>query len=170
VKARIDSGQATTGDAGALDEGSDMVMVIQVPLVHQVSYPQPSLEQAAPVAAAPAPASNAAKAKDKSAAAGSVVQERSDVEQAVIGHGSDKGPFAEMSNMNLVRDTQFPIRVTVQFYKATSNGVVSDADLKAMHDEIQQVYSNADYVGSLVVPNGDRTRPTAWTRGRTPLR
>jgi hypothetical protein len=58
----------------------------------------------------------------------------------------------------------------VQFYKATSNGVVSDADLKAMHDEIHEVYSNADYVGSLVVPNGDRSRPTAWTRGRTPLR
>jgi hypothetical protein len=170
VKARIESGQATTGDAGALDEGSDMVMVIQVPLVHQVAYPQPNLEQVAPAAAAPAPASNAAQAKDKSAVRGSVVQERSDVEQAVIGHGSDKGPFAEMASMNLVRDTQFPIRVTVQFYKATSNGVVSDADLKAMHDEIQQVYSNADYVGSLVVPNGDRTRPTAWTRGRTPLR
>jgi hypothetical protein len=171
VKARIDSGQATTGDAGALDEGSDMVMVIQVPLVHQVSYPEPNMDLApAPAAAAPAPGANQAKDKQSSAVAGSVVQERSDVEQAVIGHGSDKGPFAEMSNMNLVRDTQFPIRVTVQFYKATSNGVVSDADLKAMHDEIGQVYSNADYVGSLVVPNGDRTRPTAWTRGRTPLR
>ncbi len=172
VKARIDSGQATTGDAGALDEGSDMVMVIQVPLVHQVAYPQPALDQVAPAAAAPAsPAkSSKAKAQDSSAAAGSIVQERSDVEQAAIGHGSDKGPFSEMANMNLVRDTQFPIRVTVQFYKATSNGVVSDADLKAMHDEIHQVYSNADYVGSLVIPNGDRTRPTAWTRGRTPLR
>ena len=169
VKARIDSGQATTGDAGALDEGSDMVMVIQVPLVHQVPYPEPAFDQVAP-AAAPAGASKAAKAKDSSAAIGSVAQERSDVEQAVIGHGSDKGPFAEMANLNLVRDTQFPIRVTVQFYKATSNGVVSDGDLQAMHDEIQQVYSNADYVGSLVVPNGDRTRPTAWTRGRTPLR
>jgi hypothetical protein len=168
VKARIDSGQAATGDDGALDEGSDMVMVIQVPLVHQVSYPQQSSDAVAPTAAA-APA-NASKAKTASPAAGNVAQERSDVEQAVIGHGSDKGPFAEMANMNLVRDTQFPIRVTVQFYKATSNGVVSDADLQAMHDEIHEVYSNADYVGSLVVPNGDRTRPTAWTRGRTPLR
>lgn len=169
VKARIDSGQATTGDGGALDDGSDMIMVIQVPLVHQASYPEPSMDLA-PAAAAPAPAAKQAKDKQSSAVAGGVEQERSDVEQAVIGHGSDKGPFAEMSNMNLVRATQFPIRVTVQFYKATSNGVVSDADLKAMHDEIAQVYSNADYVGSLVVPNGDRTRPTAWTRGRTPLR
>jgi hypothetical protein len=172
VKARIESGQATTGDAGALDEGSDMVMVIQVPLIHQVSYPQPSLENsAAPAAAAPAGNAPKAAAKTKASAdAAGIVQERSDVEQAVIGHGSDKGPFVEMANMNLVRDPQFPIRVTVQFYKATSNGVVSDADLKAMHDEIHEVYSNADYVGSLVVPNGDRTRPTAWTRGRTPLR
>lgn len=167
VKARIDSGQATTGDAGALDEGSDMVMVIQVPLVHQVSYAQPSMDAANP---APASVANPSKAKSSSAELGAVAQERSDVEQAVIGHGSDRGPFAEMANMNLVRDTQFPIRVTVQFYKATSNGVVSDADLRAMYDEIHQVYSNADYVGSLVVPSGDRTRPTAWTRGRTPFR
>ncbi len=170
VKARVDSGQATTGDAGALDEGSDMVMVIQVPLVHQVSYPQQNTEDVAMAPVAAAPAANASKDKAASSAVGSIVQERSDVEQAVIGHGSDKGPFAEMANMSLVRDTQFPIRVTVQFYKATSNGVVSDADLQAMHDEIHEVYANADYVGSLVVPNGDRTRPTSWTRGRTPLR
>lgn len=170
VKARVDSGQATTGDAGALDEGSDMVMVIQVPLVHQVSYPQPSMDAASPAAAAGSPVANPSKAKSSSESVGSVAQERSDVEQAVIGHGSDRGPFTEMANMNLVRDTQFPIRVTVQFYKATSNGIVSDADLRAMYDEIHQVYSNADYVGSLVVPSGDRTRPTAWTRARTPLR
>ena len=170
VKARVESGQATTGDAGALDEGSDMVMVIQVPLVHQVSYPQQNTEDVAMAPAAATPVANASKDKAASSAAGSIVQERSDVEQAVIGHGSDKGPFGEMANMNLVRDTQFPIRVTVQFYKATSNGVVSDADLQAMHDEIHEVYANADYVGSLVVPKGDRTRPTSWTRGRTPLR
>ena len=169
VKARIDSGQAATGDAGALDEGSDMVMVIQVPLIHRSAY-QPAMDEAAPAPAAAAPAKATKSKAQSSAAAGSIVQERSDVEQAVIGHGSDKGPFAEMANMSLVRDTQFPIRVTVQFYKATSNGVVSDADLKAMHDEISEVYSKADYVGSLVVPNGARTRPTAWTRGRTPLR
>ena len=92
------------------------------------------------------------------------------MEQAVIGFGADQGPFREMNGRRLVRDERFPIRVTVQFYKATSNGMVSDDDLRGMKAEIDRVYSNADYVGSLVVPSGYRSRPTEWSRGRTPTR
>lgn len=36
----------------------------------------------------------------------------------------------------------------MQFYKATSNGVVSEADIA---EQINRVYKQADYVGSLVV-------------------
>lgn len=168
VKARIDSGQAATGDQGALDAGSDMVMIIQVPLVHRQEYPvmESVVPMPAPAAAGGAMASNAAKAAPM-ASADRGRPEQSDVEQAVVGHGSDKGPFKEMAGMSLQRDTTFPIRVTVQFYKATSNGVVNDNDLRAMKGEIDAVYANADYVGSLVVPTNDRPRPTAWIKGRT---
>jgi hypothetical protein len=61
------------------------------------------------------------------------------------------------------------VRVTLQFYQATSNGVVSRADVKAMAAQIKKVYGKGDYVGSLVVPAGvDRLRPTNWDGVRTP--
>ncbi|MGH7858795.1 MAG: hypothetical protein ACREQY_15825, partial [Candidatus Binatia bacterium] len=51
-----------------------------------------------------------------------------------------------------------------QFYQATSNGVVSKADIDRMAAQIEKVYEKADYVGSLVVPSPtDRRRPTNWT-------
>ena len=54
------------------------------------------------------------------------------------------------------------MRITVQFYKATSNGVVSSEDLDAIKRSIDDVYKHAEFVGSLVVPQGDPKRPTAW--------
>lgn len=83
----------------------------------------------------------------------------SDVEAAVIGHGKVEGPFTEIDNLAIERDPRYLIRVTVQFYKGTSNGVVSKADMKTIHQQIQRVYQDADYVGSLVV-DGKTDRPT----------
>jgi hypothetical protein len=69
-----------------------------------------------------------------------------------------------MNGRKLERDPRFPVRVPVPFYKATSNGVVDAADLKAAHAQIEQVYAEGDYVGSLVVPKGKRVRPTDWIK------
>lgn len=166
VKARIDEAKANgeaidTQDAGALDAGADMMMIVQVPLKHaQRGYlnglggfedndMMMEAEGAMPMAA---PSRRSAKGA------------ASDVEQAVLGHGDDLGPFDEMRGQTLERDPAFPVRVTVQFYKATSNGVISDADLKAAHAQIAKVYDQGDYVGSLVVPEGERIRPTDWIK------
>jgi hypothetical protein len=81
------------------------------------------------------------------------------VEAAVIGHGAVEGPFTEIDDLAIERDPAYPIRVTVQFYKATSNGVVSAADLVEIRQQIDRVYADADYVGSLVV-DGPTDRPT----------
>ncbi|MBA3725129.1 MAG: hypothetical protein H0W86_01440 [Armatimonadetes bacterium] len=86
---------------------------------------------------------------------------RSDVEAAVIGHGEVEGPFTEIDNLAIERHPNFPVRVTVQFYKATSNGVVSEADMTTIKKEIEQVYSLSDYVGSLVT-QGETGRPTEY--------
>lgn len=86
---------------------------------------------------------------------------KSDVEEAVIGHGKVEGPFTEIAGLDIERDPKFPVRVTVQFYKATSNGVVSPADLTAISEQIKKVYANADYVGSLVT-DGLTSRPTEY--------
>ena len=86
---------------------------------------------------------------------------RSNVENAVIGHGKVEGPFTEIDDLAIERDPKYPIRVTVQFYKATSNGVVNEQDIKEVADQIDRVYNQADYVGSLVV-GGDTNRPTEY--------
>ncbi|MCC7070012.1 MAG: hypothetical protein IT383_01735 [Deltaproteobacteria bacterium] len=171
VKARIEAGKATAQDAGALEEGADMLLIVQVPL----KYKEPDYrgygygsggggmmadEAMAMPAAAEPPADSEAKAARRSA--------RSDVEAAVIGHGEDLGPVVEGNKLKLERDDRFPVRVTVQFYKATSNGVVSDADLEDAKKQIDKVYARGDYVGSLVVPEGSRHRPTDWYLGKTP--
>ncbi|MFW6369010.1 MAG: hypothetical protein ACOC0J_00310 [Myxococcota bacterium] len=157
VEARIEQhGVTEPGDVGALEEGSDMMLIVQVPLKHNNRGVLGGLavqEGAAPMAA-------------PSMSRRSIRREQSDVEQAVLGHGDDLGPFVEANNLRLERDDRFPIRVTVQFYRATSNGVIDDSDLRAVRDEIRMVYDNADYVGSLVVPDTPRHRPTDWIRDR----
>ncbi|CAA9317525.1 FIG00564435: hypothetical protein [uncultured Leptolyngbya sp.] len=71
------------------------------------------------------------------------------------------------------RDTRFPIRATVQFYKATSNGIVSKPDIQAIQQQIARVYADADYVGSLVTEaetdrpaesEGTKQEPPNWWR------
>lgn len=160
VEARIASqgGPKTADDRSALQKGADVLFLIQVPLKHKnrgfLGGPVPM----APVAqSAPAPM-EAAGAADESA------REKSDVEQAVLGHGQALGPFSEGSGLRLERDPKFPIRVTVQFYKATSNGVVDEKDLDGIAKSIGSVYEHADFVGSLVLPEGDALRPTAWQK------
>jgi len=171
VKARIDAGQATAADAGAMDSGADMLLLIQVPLKFTAPARDDGIgggggfgsgapmESMAAPSSAPMPKSAPAKRS-----AGAV----SDVENAILGHGEDLGPVVEGHKLKLERDERFPVRVTVQFYKATSNGVVNDADLKLVKEQIDAVYSKGDHVGSLVVPEGARHRPTDWHLGKTP--
>jgi hypothetical protein len=134
---REPGGVAATGESGL-----NMVLLIQVPL-KQKRPMLPSDEEGMVL-----------QAPSAGAAAG-----ESDVEAAVIGHGAVEGPYTEIDGLEIERDEQFPIRVTVQFYKATSNGVVSAADLEDIAAQIDRVYDDADYVGSLVV-DGPSERPT----------
>ncbi len=90
----------------------------------------------------------------------------SNIEAAVIGHGDLEGPFREIDGLQIARDDRFPIRVTVQFYKATSNGVATDRDIQEIAEQINRVYDDADYVGSLVCPSEKIVRPTDWYRDR----
>jgi hypothetical protein len=156
-------GPLTEDDKSALQKGADVMFLIQVPLIHANRgflgglAPKPaatkSMDFSAPMGA---PAANGYGAGGGEHARGS------DVEQAVVGHGPNLGPFSEAHGLSLVRDARFPIRITVQFYKATSNGIVSQADLDGIKKSIDDVYKHADFVGSLVVPEGDSKRPTAW--------
>ncbi len=137
-----------------LESGLNMVLLIQVPLKQKRPMrAEQTMEFAAPMAA---PMERRAQ---------------SDVENAVIGHGDLEGPFTEIDNLTIERDARFPVRVTVQFYKATSNGIVSANDLQEIKEQIDRVYAQGDYVGSLVTEGatgrvteyeGVKVQPSDW--------
>jgi len=141
---RVDSVQA------AMSKGLSCVMLIQVPLV-QPERPRRSMM--APMAcAAMGGFGMARRSRDA---------EECDVDEAVIGHGEVEGPFTEIDGLAIKRDARFPIRITVQFYKATSNGVVGAAEINALAAQIESVYKDAKAVGSLVT-EPDHGRSTEW--------
>ena len=113
-------------------EGLNLVLLIQVPL-----------KQKEPMRFDPMPVAYFAE----DTAVMYCAAEPSDVEEAVIGHGKVEGPFTEIDGLEIERDDKYPIRVTVQFYKATSNGVVSEQDMADIAEQINKVYKQADYVG-----------------------
>ncbi len=160
-------------DKTAIQKGADVLFLIQVPLKHAqrrhhgigaTSDSAGSLGGYASAPSAAAAPKGQAMKPSKSSEAYESSRASSDVEQAVLGHGPNVGPFNEGHRLTLERDAAFPIRVTVQFYKATSNGIVSDIDLDGLSKSIGGVYEHADAVGSLVMPDGDPRRPTAWQR------
>jgi hypothetical protein len=145
-----DEGAAREREGAHVDEdGLNMVMVIQVPLVHE------------------APAyGGAASGEDLVLAAPAMAATAAPLEAAVIGHGESEGPFTEIDGQAIRRDPDFPIRVTVQFYQATETGEVTDADVAKLRAQIDRVYDDADYVGSLVV-DGPSGRPTEYDGNHT---
>jgi hypothetical protein len=138
-----------TPRAGA-DSGLNLVLIIQVPLKQKNPMEGEMMAVEEPAFAFAAP----------------MMEAESDVEAAVIGHGEVEGPFTEIDGLDIERDPRFPIRVTVQFYKATSNGVISAEDIQDVAAQIDRVYEEADYVGSLVV-DGPSSRPTEYDGPKT---
>ena len=151
-RAEQSGGEATTAPPLDVSEedGLNMVMLIQVPLKQKSSFKNSGVG-----------AADSDMIMESAAAPMALSRESSDVEAAVIGHGPVEGPFTEIDDLAIERDPNFPIRVTVQFYKATSNGVVSEADLAEIDEQISLIYDDADYVGSLVT-DGRTRRPTEY--------
>lgn len=136
---RVDSVDAAKAN------GLSCVMLIQVPLVQ----PERKLRAAMPMCSM------------SLAGAAPAAEGCCELDEAVIGHGEVEGPFTEIDRLPIKRDARFPIRVTVQFYKATATGVVSASEMKAIAEQIENVYANAKAIGSLVT-EPDRGRSTEW--------
>jgi hypothetical protein len=155
-------GSTSNGESAAsLGQDANLLMLIQVPL--KIKRPRRGWGYGG--LAGGAPVDSDAKAYES---APKMARRRggSDVEQAVLGHGPTEGPYTELDGLTIQRDPRFPVRVTVQFYQATSNGVLSKQNVDAFAKKIGKVYKQADFVGSLVVP-GHSGRPTEYT-GVTP--
>lgn len=144
VAAGGDATDRVTSAESAKSRGLSCVMLIQVPLV------QPQQRRSAPELSCAAPAMMKC-----------AFEEESSVDDAVIGHGEVEGPFTEIDHLPIKRDARFPIRVTVQFYKATSTGDITGAEMAALASEIEAVYTDAKAVGSLVTDD-DTGRSTEW--------
>lgn len=149
------AGTTANGESAAsLGQDANLLMIIQVPLRVRPPAPPPPRRRhglrrstrSRSGAGAPAAAGRA-----------------SDVDQAVLGHGPSEGPYTELAGLTIARDPRFPVRVTVQFYQATSNGIIDQENVAHMAAQIDKIYASADYVGSLVVPGkDDARRPTMW--------
>lgn len=138
--------------AGGAD-GSNVVLVVQVPLKQREVRRElfGGMADAAPMMESAAAPSSRAK---------------SDIEDAVIGTGPVEGPFTEIGGLAIERDERFPVRVTVQLYKATTTGRLTDEDVRGLREEIDDIYGDPALVSSLVV-DGHTGRATEWVQPPT---
>lgn len=144
VAAGGDATDRVTDVDAARAGGLSCVLLIQVPLLQ----PEAQRRMSAPCGA-PMMSMSACE------------EQACDLDEAVIGHGEVEGPFTEIDHLPIKRDPRFPIRVTVQFYKATTSGVVTATEMTAIAAQIEAVYADAKAVGSLVT-EPDRGRSSEW--------
>jgi len=90
------------------------------------------------------------------------VEKEVDVEHAIIEIGESEGVFEEIQNIQIERDTQYPVRVTLQYYKATSNGAINTEVMGEVYQQLVDSRQYGENVGSLVV-GGNTYRPTEST-------
>jgi hypothetical protein len=151
-------------DAASLGSDANLLMLIQIPLKQkEIARPQYMALGKEAGDGDDMPMAAAGESAGGGGSSGGMRGRSSDVDTAVLGQGPTEGPYTELDGLQIERDPRFPVRVTVQFYQATSNGVVSQADVDRMSAQIEEVYAKGDYVGSLVVPGPqDKLRPTRW--------
>jgi len=143
-----DGGTSGVVAAGGAD-GGNVVLVVQVPLKQH----QPERSWWGDLAGATQDAAPMAAAEESA---------RSDMEDAVVSHGPVEGPFREIDGLEIERDDRFPVRVTVQFYKATTTGQLTDGDVADIRAQIDAVLGDPSMLSSLVT-QGTTGRPTEWT-------
>jgi hypothetical protein len=152
----LERGTTSNGESAAsLGEDANLLMLVQVPLVYRAPLRGAKVldGEAMEMAGGAAPAMSM-KSESRRAP---------DMEVAVLGHGELEGPYTELDGLTIERDARFPVRVTVQFYQATSHAHIGAENMAQLASLIDKVYKKGDYVGSLVVPSPrDLTRPTNW--------
>lgn len=74
-----------------------------------------------------------------------------DVDEAIVKVGEAEGVFSECRGLRIERDPGFPIRVTLQYYKATSTGAINDEVMATIANQIREARKDADFIGSLVL-------------------
>merc|ERR1719244_701708 len=72
-----------------------------------------------------------------------------------------RGLLDEDEDYVLERNEDYPVRVTLQYYKATDNGAVNKEIMDDLVKQLEASQKQADFMGSLVTEY-DTNRPTEW--------
>jgi len=82
--------------------------------------------------------------------------------------GEKQLSFDELNGLSTIeRDTRYPIRVTLQYYKSTDNGILTKDIMKAIKNLLEKSQKQADFVGSLVTDYTIRsTEPDLVTKNK----
>ena len=157
---RRELGQCLEGEMNAEEKSDNMIIIIQVPLrqksVHVRNYYAmsecaiPQIQMCSMISAAPM--------RKRSR----VSRESCDVDQAIISVGASEGPFDELKNLSIERNPDYPVRVTLQYYKATSNGIVTSDIVEEIAVQMITARSFAEKheIGSLVTSSVNSRRST----------
>jgi len=100
------------------------------------------------------------------------------MERAVLKVGEEKGPYKGIKNSagnpyEMKRDTERPIRLTVQFYMCTDSDTITNDNVDEISQQIRQIYDLGLNEGSLVTDSSkpgmakEDPRPTATTTETT---
>lgn len=85
-----------------------------------------------------------------------------------ISLGSSEGPFIGTKGLKLVRDERFPIRCTFQYYRVTDENHISEANVKDIAEQLNEV-SKVSLSNSSLVLNNDTKRKTEPTLNSPPV-
>jgi hypothetical protein len=140
------------------EKQKNMLLIIQVPLIQKYTAPFVLEQKKYKKSSQPVQASNFVQYDHESLRS----IEKADVEDAIIKIGESEGVFNEIGNKEIERDPNYPIRVTLQYYKATSNGVFDESHIVAISEQIKESRKFGVAIGSLVV-GGNTGRVTEHT-------
>jgi len=151
---RKQQGKAVEGEMTGEEKADNMLLIIQVPLkVQRYSVPFAECMQMSSMAM---PSGAMAMPMKRSRAK----KETCDVDHAIISVGESEGKYDEIKNYSIERDPNYPVRVTLQYYKATSNGIISPEVVEEI--AIQMVtarsFASKDEIGSLVTSNPNESK------------
>lgn len=173
---RKERGVSVEGAMTTAEKAQNMVMVIQVPLVQaprRKRFTDYNDVQAFGMlecySAAPKCMAERGGGRGGRRGGGGCRSRRPDVDEAIIKVGASEGAFKEIGNVAIKRDERFPVRVTLQYYKATSNGVISSEIVASIAEQLEKSQQFASSIGSLVLGTSDRVTEPDFEPVKIPL-
>jgi len=160
---RRERGEKIEGEMTSEEKADNMILIIQVPLKQKERRHLRS-SFAVPMCTG-MPMAGACKAmaapRMLDTRMDECVAESCDVDQAIVSVGQAEGKFDELNYNKIERDERYPVRVTLQYYKATSNGVIDETVVEEIAVQMITARSFAEHneIGSLVT-GSDSKRPT----------